>query len=141
MSALRVLHIIPAVAVRYGGPSRAIFEMCRALGSHGVEVLIATTDADGPGHLAVDKETAIDYQGAQTIFFRNEWSERFNYSAALARWLDANVKHFDVAHIHAVFSHPCLAAARACLKRNVPYIVPRSGARSWSMNRNNYASV
>ncbi|HJQ70390.1 MAG TPA: glycosyltransferase [Blastocatellia bacterium] len=136
MSALRVLHIIPAVAARYGGPSRAIFEMCRALASHGAEVLIATTDADGHGHLAVDKEIVIDYQGARTIFFRNGWNERFNYSAPLARWLDDNVKRFDVAHIHAVFSHPCIAAAIACRKSGVPYIVrPLGSLDPWSMKQ------
>jgi len=140
MSALKVLHVIPAVAVRYGGPSRAVFEMCRALEAEGLEVLVATTDADGPNHLSVDHGTVIDYQGAQTIFFRREWSERFGYSAALARWLDAEVKRFDVAHIHAVFSHPCLAAAKACRKRGVPYIIrPLGSLDPWSMSQKAFA--
>jgi hypothetical protein len=43
---MKVLHVIPAVAARYGGPSLAVFEMCRALGERGAEVLIATTDAE-----------------------------------------------------------------------------------------------
>jgi glycosyltransferase involved in cell wall biosynthesis len=136
MGALRVLHVIPAVAPRYGGPSRAIFEMCRALQRHGVEVLVATTDADGPTRLEVATQTVIDYQGTQTIFFRRDWSERFGYSRSLARWLDGNVKSFDVAHIHAVFSHPCLAAAKACRKRGVPYIVrPLGSLDPWSMKQ------
>lgn len=136
MGALRVLHVIPAVASRYGGPSRAIFEMCRALQRHGVEVLVATTDADGPTRLDIPTQTVIDYQGTQTIFFRRDWSERFGYSRSLARWLDGNVKSFDVAHIHAVFSHPCLAAAKACRKRGVPYIVrPLGSLDPWSMKQ------
>jgi hypothetical protein len=51
---MRVLHVIPAVAPRYGGPSRAIVEMCRALQARGIEPLIASTDADGAGRLSVE---------------------------------------------------------------------------------------
>lgn len=31
MSALRVLHVIPALGPRHGGPSAAVLEMTRAL--------------------------------------------------------------------------------------------------------------
>ena len=42
---MRVLHVIPSVAERSGGPATAIVPMCRALQQHGVEVLLVTTDA------------------------------------------------------------------------------------------------
>lgn len=137
VSPQRVLHVIPAVASRYGGPSRAIFEMCRALQQHGVSVLLATTDADGSEYLDVTKEKVIDYQGVSTIFFSRDWSQRFGYSQGLARWLDQQVNHFDAVHIHAVFSHPCIAAARSCQKHKVPYIVrPLGSLDPWSMRQN-----
>jgi glycosyltransferase involved in cell wall biosynthesis len=136
VSALRVLHVIPAVAPRYGGPSRAVFEMCRALGQRGVEVLIATTDADGSARLAVETGRASAHQGVPTIFFPRQWSERFGYSRPLADWLDENVARFDAVHVHAVFSHPCLAAARACRRRGVPYVIrPLGSLDPWSMRR------
>ncbi len=136
MAALKVLHVIPAIAPRYGGPSKVIFEMCRALDNQGVEALIATTDGDGPDRLQVDTGSVSNYQGTPTIFFRREWSKRFAYSSALARWLDANVKGFDVVHIHAVFSHACLAAASACQRQAVPYIVrPLGSLDPWSMKQ------
>ena len=122
-ASLRVLQVIPAVAPRYGGPSQAIFEMCRALKSRGLDVLIATTDGE------------IEYRGVPTIFFRG-LGERFNYSPALGRWLDDNAAGFAVVHIHAVFSHPCIAAARACRKHNIPYIVrPLGSLDPWSMQQ------
>jgi glycosyltransferase involved in cell wall biosynthesis len=136
MSILKVLHVIPAVAPRYGGPSRAVFEMCRALNARGVETLIATTDADGPGRLPVQIAEPALYNGTQTIFFPRQWSETFGYSHALALWLDVNASRFDVAHIHAVFSHPCIAAAAACRKRRVPYIIrPLGSLDPWSMSQ------
>jgi hypothetical protein len=53
---MRVLHVIPAVAERYGGPSTAIWPMVRALREQpGLEVEVATTDADGPnGRITAD---------------------------------------------------------------------------------------
>jgi glycosyltransferase involved in cell wall biosynthesis len=136
MGRLKVLHVIPAVAPRYGGPSRAVFEMCRALNARGVETLIATTDADGPGRLSVQIGEAALYNDTQTIFFPRQWSQTFGYSRALARWLDANAGSFDVAHIHAVFSHPCIAAASACRKQQVPYIIrPLGSLDPWSMSQ------
>ena len=133
---LKVLHVIPAVAPRYGGPSRVIFEMCRSIQQKGTEVLVATTDADGAGHLPVEAGAAIAYQRVPTIFFKRQLSEVFGYSFSLARWLNDNVKNFDVVHIHAVFSHPCLAAARACRRSEVPYIVrPLGSLDPWSMRQ------
>ena len=133
---MKVLHVIPAVAPRYGGPSQAIFEMCRALQKDGVDVLLATTDADGRARLPVPLATELDRRGVRTLFFSGRWGERFNYSPALARWLNANVETFDLVHVHAVFSHPCLAAARACRKHGVPYVVrPLGSLDPWSMRQ------
>jgi glycosyltransferase involved in cell wall biosynthesis len=109
--------------------------MCRALGEAGAEVLLAATDADGPGELAVELEKETVYEGVATIFFRRQFSEAFKYSRPLKNWLDAHAGQFDVAHIHAVFSHSSLAAARACRRANVPYILrPLGSLAPWSLN-------
>ena len=70
VSAVRVLHVIPAVAPRYGGPSSSIVEMCRALNAQGVETLLATTDADGDSRLDVELGREVCWHGIETIFFR-----------------------------------------------------------------------
>jgi glycosyltransferase involved in cell wall biosynthesis len=132
---MKVLHVIPGLAQRYGGPSRAVIEMCRALAAEGVEVLLATTDADGPRELDVTLERETVYEGVPAIFFRRQFSEAFKYSRPLARWLDDNVKRFDVAHIHAVFSHSSIAAAKSCRKSGAPYAVrPLGSLAPWSLN-------
>jgi glycosyltransferase involved in cell wall biosynthesis len=98
--------------------------------------MVATTDADGSAHLPVPTGIPLDFQGTKTIFFRRQLSERFGYSYSLARWLKSNVARFDVVHIHAVFSHPCLAAARACRRHNVPYIIrPLGSLDPWSLSQ------
>ena len=133
---MKVLHVIPAVAPRYGGPSQAILGICRALVRQGVETLIATTDADGPGQLPVERETVVAFQSLPTIFFRRQWSEAYKYSRPLATWLTSNVADFDLVHIHAVFSHASQAAAAACRRRRIPYVVrPLGNLDPWSMRQ------
>jgi len=51
---MKVLHVIPAVSPRYGGPSKRVLPMCRALLAQGVDVQIATTDAEPGGHIQVE---------------------------------------------------------------------------------------
>ncbi len=138
-NSLKVLHVIPAVAPRYGGPSRAVFEMLRALSVCGTGVLIATTNADGPDRLNVNTGEKVSFQETDTIFFPQRLSERFTYSPELARWLRENAGRFDLVHIHAIFSHPCLAAARACQKSGVPYVVrPLGSLDPWSMGQKSW---
>jgi glycosyltransferase involved in cell wall biosynthesis len=133
---MRVLHVIAAVAPRYGGPSLAVVEMAEALRRSGVETLIATTDADGPGRLDVPLAVETEYLGARAIFFPRQWSESFKVALPLASWLGEHVSYFDVVHVHAVFNHACIAAARVCRRRGVPYIVrPLGTLDRWSMSQ------
>jgi glycosyltransferase involved in cell wall biosynthesis len=131
---VKVLHVIPAVASCYGGPSAVLPTMCRALAREGVDATIATTDADGTGTLPVPLGVATVYQDTPAIFFRRQWSESFKYSKPLATWLRQNVAAFDLVHIHAVLSHACLAAGRACRIARVPYVVrPLGTLDPWSL--------
>ena len=94
--------------------------MCSALQAQGIEILIATTNADGSENMPVALGEKIVYQDIATIFFPRQWSEALKYSRPLALWLEQNVKNFDLVHIHAVFSHACVAAAAACRKTEFP---------------------
>jgi glycosyltransferase involved in cell wall biosynthesis len=136
--------------------------MCRSLQEQGTEVMIVTTDhgmaSTSPfqaasttspdlsafeGSRLTEQSLTRDsrfeirnYQGVPTIFFPLQWGESFKYSRPLATWLDANVNRFDVVHIHAVFNHACLAAAAACRKHHVPYVVrPLGTLDPWSMKQ------
>jgi glycosyltransferase involved in cell wall biosynthesis len=113
--------------------------MCRALAQSGTDTLLATTDADGPGRLAVTTAAVAAYQGADTIFFPRQLTESFKWSAPLAAWLAEHVAEFDLVHIHAVFSHSSLAAARACRASRVPYVVrPLGTLDPWSRTHHRF---
>ena len=131
---MKVLHVIPSVCERSGGPGHAIIPMCRSLQQQGTEVLIATTAAGVDERISLG--AAAVYKGVPAIFFPLLWGKSFKYSPPLAAWLDANVRTFDVVHVHAVFNHACIAAARACRKHDVPYVVrPLGTLDPWSMKQ------
>ena len=131
---MRVLHVIPSVSRQSGGPSQAILPMCRALRDKGVDVLLATTDS------GVDDLSALEcitsYEGLPVIFFPKQLGESFKYSRPFSLWLDKTVASYDLLHIHAVFNHACIAAARASRANHVPYIVrPLGTLDPWSMKQ------
>ena len=133
---MRVLHVIPAVATRYGGPSTAIVPMCRALAARGVDATIVATDADGPGRIQVPLGEQTSWQGVPAIFFGKTLSEAFKYSSSLATWLGQHVRDFDIVHVHGVLSHACLAAGAACRRQGLPYLVrPLGTLVPWSLQQ------
>jgi glycosyltransferase involved in cell wall biosynthesis len=124
--------------------------MCRALQQQGVGVTLVTTDADLSGQTVLGTRNAKlnhgscnrqssspnSYKGVPTVIFPSQLGNSFKYSRPLAVWLNANVKDFDLVHIHAVFNHACIAAARACRKHKVPYIVrPLGTLDPWGMKQ------
>lgn len=131
---MRVLHVIPSVAPRYGGPSASIVSMCRALDGCGVQTTLVATDADGDARLDVPTDAPTMWEGVEARFFRRQFSESFKYSKPMARWLDRHAADFAVVHVHAVLSHGPLAAARAASRHGVPYVVrPLGTLDPWSL--------
>jgi len=129
---MKVLHVIPSVDERSGGPATAIVPMCQSLMSHNIDVLLLSTTAGLPDPLKHGEVS--EYKGVPAIFFPAQLGESFKYSRPLSSWLRANIQNFGVAHIHAVFNHSSVAAAHACQKGGVPYVVrPLGTLDPWSM--------
>jgi glycosyltransferase involved in cell wall biosynthesis len=136
---MKVLHVIPSVSERSGGPGQAIIPMCASLKSLGLDVLLASTDDDLPAQNTAGgpkREAVTRYKNLPAIFFPRQLGASFKYSRPFAVWLGDHVADYDLVHIHAVFNHSCMAAAKACLKKNVPYIVrPLGTLDPWSMKQ------
>jgi glycosyltransferase involved in cell wall biosynthesis len=135
---VKVLHVIPAVAARYGGPSTAVLAMCRALVSAGIDVELATTDADGARRLPVPTGTraAVNYGGVPTTFFRARGAESIKFAPRFRAWLRREVSRFDVVHIHALMSYTSVVAARTSAAAGVPFILrPLGTLDAWSLSQ------
>ena len=125
MPRLRVLHVIPSVSMRDGGPSRAIGIMERALSAAGVEVTTLTTDHDV--ELCGETGPPAAANGAHRIYAR-KWLHPYKVAPGLVPHLMRAVQTHDVVHIHALFSFATTAAAWAARRAGVPYIVRPLGS-------------
>jgi len=65
---MKVLHVIPSVDERSGGPATAIVAMCRALMQQGVEVLLLSTTAGLSAEMPQGE--VVDHKGVPAIFFQ-----------------------------------------------------------------------
>ena len=134
----RVLHVIPSVAARYGRPSTAIVPLVAALRMQGIEIEVATTDADGPNHLT--RESLPAELG--TVHMFPCVGERRKTSPALTDWLNENVRRYDIVQTHSAWNAPTAAACAAARKAAVPYIIRPCGMfsdytwqKSWLLKR------
>jgi glycosyltransferase involved in cell wall biosynthesis len=130
---MRVLHVIPSLASRTGGPATSVVESSLALRRCGVDVTIFATDmAEAASARTHVRATLADMPpGARDLdvrLFPARWPYRLAFSPAMFRALRAEVRRYDVAHIHSLFLFPQFAAYRAASGASVPYVVSPRGA-------------
>jgi glycosyltransferase involved in cell wall biosynthesis len=131
---MRILHVIPAVAPRYGGTSAAIWPLVNALREvPGHQIELATTDADGPRRRLPSK--AVPESAGIVRMFARQRSEQFKYSSQLWGWLKMHACDYDLVHVHTNWNFPVAAACRAAMRAGVPFLLSPHGMLSrysWS---------
>ena len=117
-----MLHVIPSVGPRRGGPSLAMDLIARSLVEQGIQVDVATTDDDDDQRLPVPLHQPVQRAGATYRFFPRQL-HAYTTSLPLRSWLHAHAHEYDLIHTHAVFSFAPTVAARAAQRAHVPYVV------------------
>ena len=129
---MRVLHVIPSLSPRTGGPAGVVLDAAAALREAGIETAIYATDMDAPA-AAGDRArmTADDLPAASRAnvrLFPHTAPARLAFSPAMQRELSRTVESFDVVHIHSLYLFPQFAAYRAARGNGVPYVVSPRGS-------------
>ena len=108
----------------------------RSLVQLGVAVDVATTNDDGPRRRQdVALATAIEREGVRHFFFPKQ-SEFYKFSLPLRRWLRQRLGDYDVIHVHALFSHSSVSAARAARRAKVPCVIrPLGVLNRWGLHQ------
>ena len=125
---MRILHVIPSFAPRYGGPIVAAAGLTRELARRGHDVTVATTNVDGPGELDVPLNRPVPMDGVDVWYFPIQRPRWYHFSAPMGRALRDMVRQSVVVHIHSVFLWPTTIAAFWCRRYGVPYVVHVAGS-------------
>jgi glycosyltransferase involved in cell wall biosynthesis len=124
---MKILHVIANLAPRYGGPSKACWEMARAVARLGHEVSIYTTNQDGPGELGVPLDRPVRRDGVAVRYFPIQAPRFWGTSLPLGRALRRKVPASDLVHIHSLYLFHDLVAGHWCRRYAVPYLVRPHG--------------
>ena len=111
---MKLLHVIPSVDARVGGPLEGIRQRGLYLGKGGHRVEVVTVD--DPNSAAV-KEFPLKVHAVGPA------RGSYRYCAALLPWLRANAAHYDAVIVNGLWQYHSFATWRALKGLGVPYFV------------------
>ena len=124
---MKILHVIANLAPRYGGPSKACWEMARAVAQLGHEVSIYTTNQDGPGELEVPVGQPVWQEGVEIRYFPIQPPRFWGTSLPLALGPAPEIPASDLVHIHSLYLFHDLVAGHYCRQYGIPYLMRPHG--------------
>lgn len=119
---IRVLHVIPSLDAKDGGPSVVFPRMLAALAAVGVSAEGATTASGVSGSTTACGASDVALGGPPIWRFRRNPGPG-KPSLPLLRWLRRELPRYDLVHVHALFSFAPNVAAWLARRRGVPYVI------------------
>ena len=117
---MKVMHVIPDLSPKSGGPSRSVPALCQHLARCGVDVCLVAgrnEDADGP-----DEPEA---PGVNVLEFQHD--RHLTVERGLKRLLTQQAGQADLVHIHSIWNATSSTAAAAARQMGVPYLIAPRG--------------
>lgn len=123
---MRVLHVAPDLSRAFGGPTEALLGFVAAARAAGIK-----TEVIGPMPPAEDLAW-FERRAAGTPVhaFAASGPGSARLSSGLLRFLATRGGSFDVVHVHGMFNAISTLSARACRRRNIPYVIGPFGTLS-----------
>ncbi|WP_017300733.1 glycosyltransferase [Nodosilinea nodulosa] len=134
---MKVLHVLPSLSYRLGGPTEAAINTVRSLRDLGIDTEIATTNDDESGLLDVPTGQRTDYDGVPVWFFpRLARLKAFMPSIGLTQWVMSNLGRYDILHTYYLFCYAPTVAARLAQFRHIPYVSSTIGQLTpWALQQ------
>ena len=130
---MRILHILPLITARAGGPIAFATEGAEALAPLEVTSTLFATDmghnpSAGTYRRVASSELPANADCLDLHLFPVRQPHRLAYSPEMAERIDEVLNRYDLVHIHSLWLFPQFAAQRAARRARVPYVVSPHGA-------------
>ncbi|MGF6570667.1 glycosyltransferase involved in cell wall biosynthesis [Paraburkholderia sp. GAS333] len=111
---MKILHLLPSVDPRGGGPVEGVRRSGLAMQEAGHEIGVASCDAPADAHVSAFPFPVHAFGPAKN---------RYSYCERLAPWIAENAQRFDAVIVHGLWQYHGFAAWKALHNSNVPYYV------------------
>jgi glycosyltransferase involved in cell wall biosynthesis len=120
---MKILHIVPGIDPKSGGPARSITGLCRALAQSGVEV---TLFVHSPEHV-MSNPSGVRFLAGRGVGLMKIWQDA-------ARVMDE--VNPDIIHLHGLWMPSSHAAFCLAYRRNIPVMLSvRGGLAPWALRQ------
>jgi glycosyltransferase involved in cell wall biosynthesis len=123
---MKILHVLPSLDQRYGGPLRAVLDLSAHSRSMDFE-----SELLGFGPLSIpDNPLPRELIHSLGVSF----PKAYCYSRELVQWLSTHLGSFDGVVLHGMWLYPNWAVSRACRLARKPYVYfPHGMLEPWSV--------
>jgi glycosyltransferase involved in cell wall biosynthesis len=122
---MKILHLIPFFSPMFGGSVNTTYLQARKLSERNHEVTILTTDFNFDlqyaNNILAEGVTVIPFPCIANFGL-------FIYTPSMKKWLEKNLKEFDIVHIHNYRSYQSATIIHFAIKMEIPYIVQAHGS-------------
>jgi len=122
---MKILHVISSLDFKYGGPPRYVLDLVSSQNKKGVNAYICTTNEKNN---QIKLFSNYKFIKNKIFSFRENLLESIKFSSAFRKFIDNNIKNFDIIHIHGLYRFPCTYAAFKARKFKIPYIIRPHGS-------------
>lgn len=106
----------------------ACLGMAAAMQRRGHDVSVYTTNFGTPEENRVPFDEPVLRNGVPVRYYPIHFPKRWETSLPLGRALDRAVPAVDIVHLHSLYMYHDMAAAAACRRHGVPYVIMPHGA-------------
>lgn len=137
---MKILHVIPRLDPEAGGPTTVVLGLVQAL-NRVADVTAEIITIRGQDHERLplpSEEHSTIYQSVPVWFMPASRLRIRSFTPSLAfyRWVNANVKNYDIVHLHYLFSFTTLVAGVAAVRYGKPFVIrPLGQLAFWSLQQ------
>ena len=114
----------------YGGPTRAVGDLCEILVNHGLTVQVYSTDANGKTNLSVQHETKYQVDGIPVYYF-HRWTKDHSHFCPQLLWrVLLDIRKYDAIHLFSWWNLVTMPVMLICIVRRVRPVLSVHGTLS-----------